>query len=627
MNSVTGMRTLNDYGVIGNLHTAAVVSRFGGIDWACLPRFAAPSVFGRLVGGPAAGFHLLAPTEPFRSRQEYRPSTCVLDTRFELSHGRRLRVTDLMPVVPRLRPEGAPMILRSARAEGGTVPVEVRFDPRFDYARRPTSFRPVPGGVEAHAGADRMRSTLSWPQRIEDGQAVARGELRDGDRLDVELYWGGSRPVPDPFPELVAMTYRFWLNWAHEPGSPLHRLVHPWHRWVERSELTLKLLAHADTGAFVAAPTTSLPEWPGGARNWDYRYVWIRDAAFTAHTMIELGHYVEARAFLRWALLRVRESPTHHLRVVYGAHGESDLTESTLPQFEGFWNSRPVRIGNAAAEQFQLDIYGEFLNVALLLERVDPEFVSEHWAEVSALADQVVRLWRSPDRGIWEVRGPPRHYVHSKLMAWVALDRAVRIAHRLDGDRRVGAWTREAEEVRRWLETDGYDPESGSFKQASDANHADAANLRIPLVGFLPYDDPRVRATIDRVRKELSSGPFVYRYRAPDGLEGKEGAFLPTSFWMVECLARSGRAAEARAAWKALLRAGTPLDLFSEEYDPARHLALGNFPQALTHLALLRAATALGEQIVRESVEEPPRPPARSIGRAKRPPARARDRP
>ncbi len=620
---------LDDYGLIGNLHTAALVSRKGAIDWACLPRFAAPSVFARLIGGSEGGYSSLAPAEAFRSTQRYRPSSCILETRFELSGGRSLTVTDAMPIVSRHLSEGAPMILRAAHAEGGPVGIEVHFDPRFDYGRRPARYRIIAEGVEASSQQDLLRCATVWPFSLEGGRAVARGTLAESDRLEVELIWGGSRPVTDSFSALVDGAERFWREWVHDSSAPLHRLAHPWHRWVERSELTLKLLAHADTGAFVAAPTTSLPEWPGAGRNWDYRYAWIRDAAFSAQSLLHLNHFSEARAFLRWAVLRVRSDPNRILRVVYGTHGETDLTESTLDHFEGLWGSRPVRIGNAAAEQFQLDIYGELLDAALLLERFDREFVEAEWEDLSGLADQVVRLWRNPDRGIWEVRGPSRQYVHSKLMSWVALDRAVRLGRRVGEVHRLDGWASEAEQIRRWLETDGVDPKTGAFRQSAEVAAPDAANLRIPLVGFLPHDDPRVMATVEQVRRELTDGPFVYRYRDPDGLLGPEGAFLPCSFWMVECLARAGRGSEARAAWEGLLAAATPLDLYSEEFDPQRGLRLGNFPQALSHIGILRATLALGELGVRESVgETKPKLPrrARRTGApgAQRPSTRAR---
>lgn len=604
--------SLEDYGLIGNLHTAALVSRFGSIDWACFPRFASPSVFARLLDDHRGGFHSITPREAFRSTQAYRVSSALLETHFELSGHRQLVVTDLMPVVRDAGPEGAPMILREVRATGGSVPVETRFEPRFDYGSRPAEFRERDGEWEATSGADAMTYGHPMLLTVENGAAVGEGIVRPEHPLEVEIRWGPERVVRTPFAELLERTDHFWRRWTHSRSTPFHQRAGAWHRWVERSELTLKLLSHADTGAFVAAPTTSVPEWPGGARNWDYRYVWIRDAAFTAEAMVELGHLSEARGFLEWALARVEHNGHRPLRVVYGAHAGADLSERELPNLRGMWGSRPVRAGNGAVDQFQLDIYGELLDSALVLESVAPDSVDAHWPAVARLADEVARVWRRPDRGIWEIRGLPQQFVHSKLLAWVALDRALRLGRGREGRARRDAWATEAERIRRWIESDGYDATHRSFRQASGHSEVDAANLRIPLVGFLPYDDPRVIGTVERVRRELAVGPFVYRYRTADGIPGDEGAFLPTSFWLVECLARGGRSAEALELWGELLASGTPLGLFSEEFDPKRRERLGNFPQALTHIGLLRAARALGETV-------PGRPTARGRGRGRKP--------
>ncbi len=601
--------TLRDYGLIGNLHTAALVSRHGSVDWACLPRFASPSVFGRLLDETRGGFLSVAPAERYRSRQRYVPATCVLSTEFHLADGRRLEVHDFMPVRDRAGPEGTPLIVRCLRAYGGAVPVVIDCRPAFDYGRRSHTWRI--GATAAVARSEEESVELRAPGRLErEGPNVrSRFDLAVGRRASVELAWG-RRPRDLPAPEsLYETTERFWRSWAHSPRSPVHRVARRWHRWVLRSELTLKLLSHADTGAFVAAPTTSLPESPGGVRNWDYRYVWIRDAAFAAQTLLNLGHLAEARAFLRWVLLRLRDDSSHRLRVVYGAHGETDLRERELRHWSGLWGSRPVRVGNGAAQQFQLDIYGELLDAALFLDSVDGEFVAEHWPELTGVAEVVLRRWKEPDRGIWEVRGPPQQFVHSKLMAWVALDRAAKLAEEHGPSSVHERWTNEAQKVRAWILADGFDAARGSFRRSAEDPGCDAANLRIPLVGFLPFDDPAVLGTIERVASELATGPFVYRYRSDDGLPGEEGTFLPASFWLVECLARAGEVERARTNWDGVISSGNPLDLFSEEYRPASKQMLGNFPQALTHVALLRAAVALGEATSRadesEAIAEP----------------------
>ncbi len=586
---------MRDFGLIGNLHTAALVSRHGSIDWACLPRFASPSVFARILDPEKGGYARLAPVGPYRSRQRYLPSTCVLATEFFLSGGRRLELLDFFPIVEGAGPEGASLVVRRLRAVGGAV--SVRFDclPAFGYALNPHAWTLGRGRAVARAGDASLEVSSDPPRYVDGSHLRSEFDMEPGDPLLFEIAWGRRPKGLAPAEELLVTAKRYWRRWAHSSRAPVHRVAHRWHRWVLRSELTLKLLSHADTGAFVAAPTTSIPEFPGGVRNWDYRYVWIRDAAFAAQAMLRLGHEREGLAFLRWVLLRLRDDPIHRLRVVYGAHGERNLAEHELSHLQGMWDSRPVRVGNRASQQFQLDIYGELLDAAALLDKVDPAFVRENWNEVRSIAEVVVRRWRLPDRGIWEVRGPPQQFVHSKLMAWVALDRATRLARRHGRTGDVERWSNEAQKVRAWILSEGIDTSRATFRQAASSTAIDAANLRIPLVGFLPFDDKVVQGTIEAVVRELADGPFVYRYRAPDGLPGAEGAFLPASFWLVECLARSGQTELALRFWRRLLGAGNGLDLFSEEYASASRTMLGNFPQALTHIGILRAAVALGE--------------------------------
>jgi alpha,alpha-trehalase len=587
--------SLADYGVVGNLHTAALISRFGSIDWACPPRFSTPSVFAGLLDRDRGGHQSIAPVESYRSTQRYRPSSCVLETDFRLARGRSLLITDFMPIMEGVHAPTSPMLLRVLQARGGEVRVRTEFAPRFEYGRHPPSWRVLASGLEARYRTLRLR--YHHPDPLSIGPGIATGELVLEPRAQVaiELVWGSRRPTSETPGSLLRATERFWRTWVHSPRSRFHRLAREWHRWVERSELTLKLLSQETTGAFVAAPTTSIPEWPGGSRNWDYRYAWIRDAAFACEAMLDLGHEVEARAFLKWAFRQVTKDPGHKLHVMYGAHGETILRERSLPYLRGMWDSRPVRVGNQAHRQFQLDIYGELLDSALIFYRQDPEFIAAHWTAIRQLADQVMRRWRFPDHGIWESRAPPVHFVHSKLMAWVALDRSAKLAHLIGEKAPTELWAREADKIREWILQKGYDADARMFRRALGDSHPDAANLRIPLVGFLPPNDPRVIGTVDGVMRVLCDGAFVYRYTADDGLHGPEGAFLTASFWLIECLARQGRIRLARKFWSQLLRSGTPLDLFSEEFDPPHAAQLGNFPQALTHIGLLRAALAMGE--------------------------------
>jgi len=590
--------SVHDYGVIGNLRTAALVHRAGSVDWACLPKFASPSVFGRLLDPVRGGSFLLRPVGAPPGHQRYRESTNILETVFEATDGGSVTVVDFMPVPAGGSDEDAARIVRIVTAEGAPADIELYFEPRFDYGRRPAQLELTPGGVVAVAGPTSLTLRGPAPLEVARGRATARFALAADASAPFDLSWGAAPRKESGVRALLDETERFWRGWVHGPEAPLHGLAARWHPWVERSELVLKLLSHRTTGAFVAAPTTSLPEWPGGSRNWDYRFVWIRDAAFVAQEMMLLGHFDEARAFLGWVVARLGPGPAGRrpeLQVLYGAHGETDLTERRLSVLAGFLNSRPVRVGNSAHTQFQLDIYGELLDAANLLARIDLDWVPKGSVRpMLDLADQVAARWSSPDQGIWEVRGAPRHFVHSKLMAWVAVDRAIQLAELYGGDRRVARWRATAEAIRAAILAHGWDERRRTFVRSFGEREVDAANLRIPIVGFLPFDDPRVVATVRRVAKVLARGPFVWRYAAPDGLRGQEGSFLPCAFWLVECRARIGDLDGARRSFAQLLRTASPLGLFSEEWDPVHRQPLGNYPQAFTHVALLRAALALG---------------------------------
>jgi GH15 family glucan-1,4-alpha-glucosidase len=587
---------LYDYGLIGNLHTAALVSRFGSVDWACMPRFASASVFGRLLDPLKGGFLSLTPVGGRGSRQRYVPTTNVLETRFSVTGGRRLVLYDFMPVAESGSGDVDCRIVRVLTAVGGAIDVLLTAEPRFQYGRSAARWRIQDDKWLAESGEEKLALVAPFPLSAEGGRADGRFTVAPGEEVAIELHWGEGVPSEVPATELLERTERFWRKWVGGPEAPMHQAVGLWHAWIERSELLLKLLSSARTGAFVAAPTTSLPEWPGGSRNWDYRYVWMRDAAFTAQVFTLLGHLPEARAYLKWILSRIlAEGENGHLRVVYSVDGERELDERELVHLSGFRGSKPVRVGNAAVEQFQLDIYGELLDATALLAEFDPVMLRECWPVASWLAERVMSFWRLPDQGIWEIRGPPKHHTHSKLMAWVALDRASRLAEYLGGDPRAPSWRRTADEIRTLIETQGYDPARGAFTQTLESGSPlDATALRIPLTGFLPFDDPRVLSTLTAIERDLGHGPFLYRYKVDDGFDCPEGTFLLCSFWMVECLARSGQREKALAHWQRLLEAASPLGLFAEEFDPVGRRPLGNYPQAFTHIGLLRAALALG---------------------------------
>jgi GH15 family glucan-1,4-alpha-glucosidase len=588
--------TLHDYGLIGNEKTGALVSRFGSVDWACFPRFDSPSVFARLLDRKNGGCQHIAPTGPFLSHQQYVTGTNVLATIFEIRRGVSLTLTDFMPMgPPQTSIGGDPRIVRRLTARGAPVEVAMQTDPRFDYARARGEWTVDGPRATSQAGTARLSLEGPWPWTVEAGTVSSKGSVEPGKPLFAQVRWGDP-PPPEPTPStLLSVTDAYWRSWVSPPDAPLRRVAARWHPWVERSELVLKLLSYADSGVFVAAPTTSLPEWPGGTRNWDYRYVWIRDAAFTAQVFLLLGHVNEARAYVGWAFERAAGlGDDEELRTIYTVDGATPPAEETLDHLEGHLGSKPVRIGNAAADQRQLDIYGEILDSALLLQNLDPAFVRDRWATIERVAQRVTQLWSLPDSGMWEARAAPAHHVHSKLMCWVALDRAIQLAQAFGHVEAIDRWSRTADEIRAAILSRGFDDKLGAFVQAFDRPVLDASGLRIGLDGFLPPNDPRVLGTIDAVEKHLTKGPFVRRYIGEDGIEGPEGAFLLCSFWLVESLAKSGRMEKAQAYWRSLLDVAGPLLLFAEEYDPEANRPLGNYPQAFTHIGVLRAAFALG---------------------------------
>jgi GH15 family glucan-1,4-alpha-glucosidase len=587
---------LYDYGLIGNQHTAALVSRHGSIDWACFPRFDSPSVFARLLDRSKGGHHRIAPPGPYASHQQYIVGTNVLTTLFELRRGLVLALTDFMPVGPgALTTDGEPRIVRRVVARGGPIEVELTADPRFDYGRSEPKWTLNGSTALARAEDDQLAVTSPWPWKAAEPAVVARGVVEPGAPVFAQIRWGDP-PSAEPAPTaLLAVTDAYWRGWVATEDTPFRKVAARWHPWVERSELLLKLLSYANSGVFVAAPTTSLPEWTGGGRNWDYRFVWIRDAAFTAQVFLLLGHVAEARAYVGWALDRVRDlGPTDEVRTVYSVDGRPPPPETDLAHLEGREGSRPVRVGNAAALQRQLDVYGEILDSALQLESIDPAFVRDRWDAIEHLARRTIDLWALPDSGIWEMRGTPAHYVHSKLMCWVALDRAVQLAQAFGKTEPLDRWNRAADEIRAAILSRGYDEKRGSFVQAFDRPVLDASALRIPITGFLPPNDPRVLRTIATIERDLDAGGFLRRYEGDDGLDGPEGAFLLCSFWLIESMAKCGQTERALVHWRTLLDAAGPLLLFSEEIDPAGRRPLGNYPQAFTHIGVLRAALALG---------------------------------
>jgi GH15 family glucan-1,4-alpha-glucosidase len=584
---------IGDYGLIGDTRTAALVSAGGAIDWLCAPHFDGDPVFGRLVGGPAAGTFRAGPTSgdaPVARR--YRRHTATLETCWDVE-GAQLTLADGMvaEVTGRLLPPS--MLVRRLTAQGGPVDVTIEFDPRFGEARqRPRSRRRGSVLVCSH-GALALSLTATTATPVEPA-TPRRVRVEPGRPLTLVLSIAHREPLVYVDPERawdeLAADERCWSSWADGIDRDL-----PFRDAVVRSLLTLRLLTYSPSGAPVAAPTTSLPEQLGGARNWDYRFTWPRDASIGVGTFLGSGKEREADMFLAW-LLHASRLDRPHLPVLLTLHGKHARPERVLKGWPGYAGSTPVRVGNGAADQHQLDGYGWVLDAAWQATRRGRPLSSEAWRAVRGFTDRVCARWREPDAGIWEVRGEPRHHVHSKLMAWLAVDRALRIAasHPLSGAHRR-RWLAERAAIARDVQAHGFDHERGCYVRSYGARDLDAAVLVLPLVGIDEPGSPRARGTIDAVKSDLDAGaPLLFRYPpGDDGLPGGEGAFIPCAFWFVQALAKTGRVAEAHVRFAALLELATPLGLYAEEMDPVTHEHLGNFPQALSHAALVQAALAI----------------------------------
>ncbi len=580
---------IEDYGLIGDMQTAALVGRDGGVDWLCLPNFDSASCFSSLLGDERHGRWLLAPAEEARSSsRRYRPGTLVLETDFETASG-AVRVIDFMP----RRGDGPPRLMRIVEGLRGNVPMRMTLSLRPDYASISPWIEPAPDGMLATAGPDSFHLSTSLTLATIDGTTSSEFVITEGARERLVLSWHASyRPAPptEDAESALARTEAWWREWSARctyEGAYRDEVV--------TSLITLKALTSEPTGAVIAAPTTSLPEDLGGARNWDYRYCWLRDSVLALEALLLTGYVDEAVAF-RDFLARVGTGDPRKLQIMYGIRGERRLTEFELPELPGYEGSTPVRVGNAASEQFQLDVYGELIAVAAigaeLIGRIEPRY----WPRWRAAAEYVEQIWREPDDGIWETRGPRQHFTYSKVMAWVVFDRVVKLAKRFGLDAPVDRWAQVRDEVHQEVCERGYDPERRTFTQYYGSRELDASVLNIPLVGFLAGDDERVTGTIDAVRDELGHDGFVSRYstsETDDGLPGDEGQFLACSFWLVNALALNGRVGEARTLFERLIGLRNDLGLLAEEYDVARKRQVGNFPQAFSHLTLIRAAAAI----------------------------------
>jgi len=583
---------IEDYGLIGDLQTAALVGRDGSIDWLCMPRFDSAACCAALLGDERHGRWLIAPVqEPDRVSRRYRPGTLILETDIETRDG-VVRLIDFMP----RRGAAAPRVMRIVEGRKGRVPMQLRLDIRPDYASITPWVEPTADGVLATAGPDAFRLTTAVPvDVVSRGSVAADFVIGEGGRERFVLTWHPSfeeSPPVEDADSALARTEAWWRDWSQRcmyAGSYRDQVL--------TSLIVLKAMMSETTGGVVAAPTTSLPEDIGGMRNWDYRYCWLRDSVLALEALLAAGYTEETVAF-RDLLQRAGTGDPRQIQIMYGIAGERRLTEFELPDLPGYEGSRPVRVGNAASEQFQLDVYGELIGVAYLagqaLGRIDPHL----WPRWRTMIEHVETIWREPDDGIWESRGPRRHYTYSKVMAWVVFDRAVRLAEQFVLDAPVERWTQVRDEIHQEVCDRGYDASRGTFTQYYGSSELDASVLNIPLVGFLPGTDPRVGGTIDAVWRELGRDGFVSRYstaETDDGLAGDEGQFLACSFWLVNALARNGRVPEARDLFERLAALTNDLGLLSEEYDVGRGRLVGNFPQAFSHLTLIGAAYAISQ--------------------------------
>ena len=582
---------IEDYAIVGDTHTAALVGRDGSVDWLCLPRFDSPSCFARLLGTEDHGRWLLAPAgEVTASSWRYRGASTVLETEWTTSQG-KVRVTDFMP--PR---HVHPRLVRLVEGLEGDVEMTTELVVRFSYGDAIPWVSQTGRGLSAVAGPDALCLDTAVSLRGQDRRSVASFRVAAGEEVSFCLGWHASHEsAPSAIDTAAALdaTMSYWEEWSGRI-RPVHG---DWQDQVLRSLITLKALTYAPTGGIVAAATTSLPEDLGGVRNWDYRYCWVRDATLTLDALVGAGCREEAEAWMAW-LARAAAGAPEDLQIMYGPAGERRLTEFEVSGLPGYEGSRPVRVGNAASEQFQLDVYGELMDAT---DRARRQGIAEPpvaWDLQRALMDFVTAHWRDPDDGIWEVRGPRRHFTHSKVMAWVAFDRAVRAVERYGKEGPVEDWRKARDEVHAEVLDKGWHDGRGAFTQYYGGEGLDASILMLPIVGFLPPDDHRVVSTVEAVERELLVDGFVRRYQSDadvDGLPGSEGAFLPCSFWLADCLALIGRVDDARALFGRLVGLANDVGLLSEEYDPRVGRLVGNFPQAFTHVGLVNTARNLAE--------------------------------
>lgn len=579
---------IEDYALIGDCETAALVGRDGSIDWLCMPRFDSPACFASLLGTPEHGRWLVAPAVPVRRvRRRYRPGTLVLETEFETDAG-VVTLVDCMPVRA-----GPPHVIRVVRGDSGTVPMRLELVIRFDYGSLVPWVRRSADGLEVIGGSNVVRFRTPVPLEGRDFTTLSEFSVSAGERVPFTLTWTSfsesDTPAPDP-EAAIEETDAWWQEWS---GRCTYQSE--WAEAVVRSLITLKALTYAPTGGIVAAVTTSLPERIGGVRNWDYRYCWLRDATFSLYALMAGGYVEEAKAWRSWLVRAVAGRPDH-AQLLYSVTGDRLLPEWELAWLPGYENSSPVRVGNAATAQFQLDVFGEVADALYTARRVGIPADESSWRVQRVMIDFVESAWHQPDEGIWEVRGPRRPFTHSRVMAWVAMDRAVKAIERFGLEGPLERWRQLRTAIHDDVCAHAFDQQIGAFVQYYGATHLDSSLLMIPLVGFLPATDRRMVSTVEAIQRHLMSDGLVARYHTVpdiDGLPPGEGAFLPCTFWLADNLALQGRREEAREIFERLLSLRNDVGLLSEEYEPVSRRLLGNFPQAFSHVGLINTAWSL----------------------------------
>lgn len=586
-----GYKDIEDYGIIGNLETCALVGNDGSIDWLCFPYIESPSVFASILDYKNGGKFTIQPVSKYHSFQAYIQNTNILKTTFNTPFG-MVSITDFMPVKEEDGTNKSRSIYREVECIEGHSRLKLDFVPRFNYANSIPNFELIKDGVKCTYKNENLFLNAKIPLNIEDDSVKAQFDIKKNDQVWFILRYGHQDTSNYSYcQKKLELTKRYWQNWTDKcPKICILRGI--WRDTIIRSGLVLKLLTNPLTGAIAAAATTSIPECIGGVRNWDYRYAWIRDSSYTIQALFHLEHVEESQDFMKWVKSIIHQG-THpsSIQIMYPIHEDIDLDENILEHLPGYKNSPPVRVGNDAYCQRQLDIYGELINAIYDTARYKKDISDETWTIIKDLVNYVCEVWETKDMGIWEIRDEPRHYLHSKLMCWVGLDRGIKIASKKEPESSFTEWKNTRDEIKETILNRGFNKKLNSFVQHFGSTAIDSTSVLIPQTGFLPYEDPRIQGTINAVMDNLmTENGFLYRYKNEDGLPGDEGCFALCSFWLVDSLTLSGRLEEAQRIFINVLQQISPLGLLSEEIDPCTKKQLGNFPQAFSHIGLINSA-------------------------------------